>query len=156
MADGTGGQAESAGGQAGSVILLPVHPRYADLIASGEKRVEFRRCNFARNITSVVIYSTSPDQKVVGVCEVEQVIRSTPSALWKEHGKVAGITREALFGYLKGVRDATAIVLRNFHWFVPDLRLPMLGIERAPQSFQYLRPSAVAVLDRHKGQEASW
>ena len=148
--------ADETGGQEDSVILLPVHPQYADLIASGEKRVEFRRGNFARNINRVVIYSTSPDQKIMGVCEVDQVIRSTPSSLWKEHGKVAGITREALFGYLRGMRDATAIVLRNFHWFVPDLRLPMLGIERAPQSFQYLSPSAVAVLDRHKGQEASW
>ena len=147
---------EEAGGHADSVVLLSIHPQYVDLIARGEKRVEFRRSNFARNISRVVIYSTSPDQRIVGFCEVKQVVRSTPSALWKEHGKVAGIMREALFGYLKGMRDATAIVLSDFRWFVPGLRLPMLGIERAPQSFQYLSPSAVAVLDRHKGQEASW
>lgn len=147
---------EEAGGYADSVVLLSIHPQYVDLIARGEKRVEFRRSSFARNISRVVIYSTSPERRVVGFCEVKQVIRSTPSALWREHGKVAGITREALFGYLKGMRDATAIVLSDFHWFVPGLGLSMLGIERAPQSFQYLSPSAVAMLDRHKMQEASW
>ena len=148
--------AEDASGHADSVVLLSIHPQHVDLIARGEKRVEFRRGNFARNISRVVIYSTSPDRRIVGVCEVKQIVRSSPSALWKEYGKAAGITRMALLGYLKGMRDATAIVLGDFHGFASDLRLPMPGIERAPQSFQYLSPRTVAALERHKEPEAAW
>ncbi|MCE2499909.1 MAG: ASCH domain-containing protein [Dehalococcoidia bacterium] len=138
-----------AGGQhrqEGSVALLSIHPRYVDLIRKGEKSVEFRRRPFARIISHIVIYSTTPVKRLIGVCEVERVVRDTPAALWYDHGDKGGITREALFAYLEGLLTATAIVIRKFIPFTTEMYLPEIGIEHPPQSFQYLNDVAFTSL----------
>ena len=129
-----------------TVALLSVHPEYVDLIKKGGKRVEFRRRPFARTITHIVIYATSPVKKLVGVCEVERVIQDAPAALWARYGWGGGISRDALFRYLDGLMYGIAIVLRSFRSFVNLLDLSALGVERPPQSFRYLNKSVFADL----------
>lgn len=133
----------------GAVALLSIRPEYADLVCSGEKRVEFRRHNFKRDVTHVVLYSTSPVRRLVGMCEVSEVVRDTPDELWRNHSEWAGIEHEALLRYLEGVTAATALVLRPFRAFEGDVDLSVLGLERAPQSFQYLSHDDLALLSEH-------
>ena len=120
-----------------------------ELIKNGIKRVEFRRRAFARTITHIVIYATSPVKQLVGFCEVERVVRDTPAALWTQHGADGGIPRAALLRYLDGLTDAIAIVLRSFYPLTNELALPALGVVRPPQSYQYLPKSAFAALTKY-------
>ena len=133
----------------GAIALLSIHPEYVELIKNGIKRVEFRRRAFARTITHIVIYATSPVKQMVGFCEVERVVRDTPAALWTQHGAAGGITRAALLRYLDGLTAAIAILLRPFRPLANRLALTTLGVARPPQSFQYLTKSAFAALAKH-------
>ena len=132
-----------------TVVLLPIHPEYVDLIRDNTKRVEFRRTNFRRKIKYVIVYATSPEKKIVGYCEVSEVTRQSPEELWSAHGQNAGITRERLFSYLDGLTLATAIVIRKFHELGETLTLSAIGVSRAPQGFQYLDESVMDSLRLH-------
>jgi len=52
------------------VIALAINPVYAHAILSGKKTVEFRRNGVPTAIKNIVIYSTKPDQKLLGYCDV--------------------------------------------------------------------------------------
>ncbi len=122
----------------GAIALLPIHPRYVELIQNGAKRVEFRRRPFARAVSRIVVYSTAPVQRLAGFCEVEQVVIKPPATLWRTYKRAGGITREALLSYLEGLNTAVAIELRGFTPFSKLTALPEIGIQHPPQSFQYL------------------
>ena len=51
------------------IAFLPIKPIYANRILEGSKRYEFRRTRLRQDITHVVIYSTSPVKKIVGIAE---------------------------------------------------------------------------------------
>lgn len=134
----------------GDVALLSIHPAYVELIQNGVKRVEFRRNRLAREVSCVVIYATSPIKRIVGICEVEQVVRDTPHNLWANHGANGGISREALLKYLTQLALATAIIIRKFHPFADNLDLRAIGVKKEPQSFQYLNAGALFKLRQHE------
>ena len=54
-------------------VLLSIYPCYARKILSGEKRLEFRKAWPSSGVTSFVIYSTSPVQRIVGIARVTKV-----------------------------------------------------------------------------------
>ena len=60
--------------QDGKVVLLSIKPKYADLILTGSKQVEFRRSWAAQDVGLIVLYSSSPIQKIVGIVEVDSVV----------------------------------------------------------------------------------
>ena len=125
-------------GHGDAIALLSIRPKYAWLIRDGVKRVEFRRRPFARVVTHIIFYATSPVRRLVGFCEVEDVVSDTPASLWSQHGDYGGIDRETLLRYLDGLTSATAIVLRPFSPIKGNCDLWSLGVRRPPQSFHYL------------------
>lgn len=124
-----------------STALISIHPEHVAHILSGEKRIEFRRTWAARPVTRILIYSTAPEQRLVGIAAIENTVRETPRALWayaKPHGP--GITLEHLLKYFTGKRTGVALHLSG----VRRLKKPMALHEllprksRPPQSFRYL------------------
>lgn len=130
----------------GSVAVLSIHPEYARLIASGEKQVEFRRNGFSRPLTHVVVYSTSPESRLLGYFEVERISRGTPESLWESHNGHSGISRDRLFDYFGDEEEVTAIVIGSFHEFQETVTLEDLGITMPPRSFRYVGGEALARL----------
>lgn len=59
-------------------ILLSIHPEYVRQILAGTKKFEFRRSVAKRNVDRILIYSTSPEMKVVGSVSVLGVLKDTP------------------------------------------------------------------------------
>ncbi len=122
-----------------SVVLLPIKPKYADAILSGKKKVEFRKRAFKAGIRHVIIYSSSPEMKVVGWFEIENTEVGRPLTLWKKH-RLSG---EILYGdfskYYEGREQAVAIVIRSVQVLSKPITLNALkrGL-KAPQSFCYL------------------
>jgi predicted transcriptional regulator/adenylate kinase len=123
-----------------STVLLSLHPQHAQKILSGEKRLEFRRVWAKKPVATVVIYATVPVQRIVAIADVRKVHEGSASRLWalaKEIG--GGLSRRALYDYLKGRKTGFAIELINVRKCDPALD-PSLLINsfRPPQSFQYL------------------
>lgn len=126
--------------QASSTVLLSLHPRHAKKILSGEKRLEFRRVWAKKSVSSVVIYATSPMQRIVAVADVRQVHEGSPTKLWELAKAVGGgLPRRELYTYFKDRKTGYAVELENVRECNPALD-PARLIEnfRPPQSFQYL------------------
>lgn len=126
--------------QGGRAVLLSVKPKYSDLILSREKLVEFRRSWARDDIRLVVIYASSPQQRLVATVPVNEVVHASPSKLWeycRSHG--GGLTRRELYDYFSGKSKGYAVLLGK----VKRMRKPvdprsLLENFSPPQSFRYL------------------
>jgi len=121
-------------------VLLSIKPKYADLILAGSKRVEFRRSWAAQDVSIIVLYSSSPIQKIVGVVEVEDVVIASATSLWKtcvERG--GGLTRDELRTYLAGKSQGVGVLLGKVFKLAKHVE-PSEVISNfvPPQSFRYL------------------
>lgn len=129
------------------VALLSIHPRHADNILDGKKRVELRRVPISDDTSHVVIYATSPVREVVGWFEVDGVDRASCTAIWKAHGDTTGVTRQEFRDYFAGAGRACAIRVAQAHRLSRAVSLDTIpGVKRPPQSFQYLDPTSVSWL----------
>lgn len=125
-----------------NVIALAIHPKYAHAIISGEKKVEFRRNGVPRNITHILIYSTKPDQKIIGYCEVNDIVVATIQSLWKNFGKVGLINRDLFLSYYENYNQGTCYILKNPKKFKNPIPLNKCNLFKSPpQSFVYISSS---------------
>ena len=54
-------------------VLLSIKPEFAELIFKGTKKFEFRKSIFKNSeIKTVVVYASSPMQKVIGEFEIDR------------------------------------------------------------------------------------
>ena len=116
-------------------VLMSIRPVHAEAILSGEKTVELRRRrpSFSAG-TTVLIYSSSPQQRVQGMFESGGVISADPDGLWQLVSERAGVSREVFDSYFAGCEVAYAIEVTNPRRLPPSrLRL------RPPQSYLFLR-----------------
>lgn len=119
-------------------ILLSINPEYSSQILQGRKKYEFRRQVAKRKVDEILIYSTSPEMKIVGSVKVKSVIKNTPEKLWEETKDFAGISKEKFFSYFDGKNSAFAYKLGDVIKFNPPQKLIDYNIKVAPQSFIYL------------------
>ncbi len=64
-------------------VLLSIKPEFANKIFNGSKKFEFRRAIFKNpDIRKIVVYASSPVQKVIGEFEIEHIHRHDLVALW--------------------------------------------------------------------------
>jgi predicted transcriptional regulator len=122
-----------------SVVLLPIHPKYANSILDGTKRVEFRKQRFARDISHVVVYATTPLKQVLGYFEVSGIVEAAPKALWKKFRLVGGIGHDDFMDYFAERRRGIAIeVKRAWRCGQPKPLRSFLPGKYAPQGFAYV------------------
>jgi predicted transcriptional regulator len=123
-------------------ILLSIKPCFSELIKNGTKQVEIRRVWPVAPTTHVVIYESSPTQRIVAMAKVLGVEKMTPSRLWEHsRGMGPGLTRKEFMEYLNGKKFGFAVALEE----VSVLNEPILPRRIvtnfvAPQSFRYLTP----------------
>ena len=86
------------------IIILAINPIYARAILSGKKTVEFRRNGVPSNIQKIVIYSTKPDQEILGYCDVKECIVDSPDKLWQNYGNLGFISHEDFTKYYYGYK----------------------------------------------------
>lgn len=67
------------------VIVLSIKPIYAHAILSGKKTVEFRKNGIPTDIKRIVLYSSQPEQKIVGFFDVANCEIDHPSVLWEKY-----------------------------------------------------------------------
>lgn len=123
--------------------MLSVRPRYAEMLLSGEKTVELRRVRPRIGPGDfILLYASSPQCRVVGVCRVVRILAGAPGALWGEIGQLAAVSRPEYNRYFKDARRAIAIVVErplrmSGELTLRDLRKHAPGF-RPPRSFGYL------------------
>lgn len=66
-----------------SSMLLSIKPIYAKAILEGKKEYEFRKRRCKPGVNKIVFYSTTPESKVVGEAEIEDIIEGSPSKIWE-------------------------------------------------------------------------
>lgn len=139
------------------VVLISIRPEYAKKILIGEKRLEFRRRWTSKQVSCLVIYVTSPVQRIVAATHVEKVHWGSKNHLWElAKKKGGGISRRKLFAYLEGRSEGAAIELATVSNFSKGALKPsqVFGENfRPPQSFRYLSLDEVEKLNFYFGVE---
>lgn len=139
---------ESSPQLAGKAVLLSVKPRFANLITSGFKQVEFRRVWAKDHVPWMAIYSSAPVQQIVSIVEIEAVTVATERALWDLNVRRGGdLSRTELRHYFSGRTRGFALMLgRVLTPKSPINPAQLADTFRAPQSFRYLTDSEVGRL----------
>jgi predicted transcriptional regulator len=121
------------------IAFLPIKPIYADKIIAGEKLFEFRRTMIRKDISHLIIYSSSPVKKIIGIAKVKAIMVASPSATWERTKHAAGITRRLFREYFCGTSMSCTIEVGRV---IPlDRPIPPEQIEKnfkVPQSFSYV------------------
>lgn len=121
-----------------ATILLSIKPEYVKRIFSGEKKYEYRKHLSQESVDKIIVYSTDPEQKVVGEIEVTGTLQMSPTRLWEQTKRDAGISREKFRKYFKGCKAAFAYQLGETTMYEAPKELSDYGISQAPQSFVYI------------------
>ena len=121
-------------------VLLSIKPEFADKIFSGEKKYEYRKVIFAqKGVKTIVVYSTMPIGKIIGEFEIEEILQSDPSSIWKETKDFSGIKSSFFNEYFHGRSVAYAIKVKNATLYSePIIPTDIIDNFFAPQSFRYL------------------
>jgi len=91
------------------------------------------------NISNIVIYSTLPDQKIIGFCRVKDCVVASPEKLWENYKTLGAINETAFFNYYQGYSEGKCYILKNPCLFVRPIPLSKgTTISTPPQSFVYL------------------
>ena len=91
------------------VAVLSINPRFSKKILFGDKQVEFRKTKMSPTVSYIIIYSTSPEQKVTGFFEVTGFDEGNPAELWQRYSKVGGIEESDYWTYYNSKRKGFAI-----------------------------------------------
>ena len=119
-------------------IIISINPEHVENILTGRKKYEFRKIAAKQDISSIIIYETTPVKKIVAEAEILDVIMLPPEQLWEETKQSAGITKEFFDDYFKGRQIAYAYKLGKITVYNKPKRLVDFGVKSAPQSFVYV------------------
>lgn len=119
-------------------VLLSIKPEFANKIFNGTKKYEFRKSIFKRDVDKVVVYASSPVQRVIGEFTISDIICKDTEALWQMTKKHSGITKDFYDKYFANKEVAFAIKVGVVRKYAHPKHLSDFDIEYAPQSFAYL------------------
>lgn len=120
-------------------VLLSIKPEYAFKIFEGSKKYEFRKFIFKRkDIEKVIVYASSPVQKVIGEFEIADILYEETELLWQMTQQYSGISKEFYNQYFENRDHAFAIQVGNVKEYAHPKLLSDFNIDFAPQSFAYL------------------
>lgn len=120
-------------------VLLSIKPQFAVKIFDGTKKFEFRKSIFKNSkINTVVVYASSPMQKVIGEFTFDEIMEENPEVLWEKTKKHSGITKEFFDEYFFNREKAFAIRVKETNQYKTPMDLIDFDLNFAPQSFVYL------------------
>ncbi|MBB4635220.1 hypothetical protein [Longimicrobium terrae] len=127
-----------------TTVLLSVKPQFAEAILVGAKKFEFRRAVFRDpDVQRVVLYASSPVQRVVGEFTIQEIVHMDLKRLWEHTESDAGIEKEYFDEYFAGRDLGYAVAVGETRRYPEPLALDRhFGIQHPPQSFRYLSDSA--------------
>ena len=125
-------------------VLLSIKPEYAEKIFNGTKKYEFRRSVFKnQNVKTVVVYASSPVQRVIGEFEIEKILNYELRQLWDKTKEYSGISENFFFEYFNNKEKGYAIKIKQTKRYDKSLSIKDDFNATPPQSFMYLEECLV-------------
>lgn len=124
-------------------ILLSVKPKFAVQIIDGEKTIELRRKFPTEKVIGgyVIIYASSPLQKIIGYALIENVSFLAIDKIWHQYGKQSKVQKDSFYQYYHNLSHGFAVHLKQPISIKRQVNLKELkdryGIV-PPQSYRYL------------------
>ena len=119
--------------------MLSIKPEFADKIFNGSKKFEFRRSIFKnQNIKKVIVYASSPVQKVIGEFEIDQIINLELNALWEKTSRHSGISEDYFYQYFGDKEQGYAIKIKKVKKYKQPMCIKADFKLTPPQSFAYV------------------
>jgi predicted transcriptional regulator len=118
----------SVGGYAlGDGLLFSIKPKWAHQIVEGKKKVEIRK-KFDRRWEgrTIKIYSSSPDQCILGEATIDRVDTGSPASIWERYSAQTGCTPDEFTEYVGLAENICAIVLREVRPYKEWIPLSLL------------------------------
>jgi|SRR5690606_4421331 len=120
-------------------VLLSIKPEFAFKIFEGKKKFEFRKAIFKNpNVKTVVVYASSPVQRVIGEFEIDIILSSAPNEIWKQTKEHSGISEDFFYEYFADREIAHAIKIKKAKKYKQPLHLQDNYNVVPPQSYLYL------------------
>lgn len=120
------------------VLLISIKPEFAKKILSGEKTFEFRKKLPKEPVDTMLIYASSPVQRIIGYAHVDGIHTLPLSQLWERTKRGAGIDNGYFHEYFGWMREGSALALSSPVSLTRPVRLEEIGVRKAPQSFMYI------------------
>lgn len=121
-------------------VLLSIKPEFAYKIFDGTKKFEFRKSIFKNtNVREVVVYASSPVQKVIGEFAIADILNDDVETIWNETAHYSGITRNFYMSYFSNKDKAYAIKIGKTRRYRQARDLSDYNLNFAPQSFAYIK-----------------
>lgn len=131
-----------------TALLISVKPEFAEKIFTGNKRIELRKCSpKAKKGDLVIVYSTTPDKAVIGICKVSKIIKLSPKKMWQTHKNYLGIDKKRFDEYYENYELAIGIKLSSICPLSSKIQLTkirkILPGFQPPQTFKYFNKPQV-------------
>ncbi|EOU1571268.1 hypothetical protein ACHM17_08180 [Clostridium perfringens] len=119
--------------------LISIKPKYVEEIINKNKKYEYRKSIFKKDIDKVYIYSTRPNKQIVGYFKYSGYLNGAPEEIWKITKDFSGIDEISYYKYFNNKKCAYAIKIEELHIFKEPID-PKRKINKfvAPQSYIYL------------------
>jgi predicted transcriptional regulator len=119
-------------------VVLSIKPEFANKIFDGTKKFEFRKAIFKnQNIKTILVYSSSPVQKVIGEFQVGRIFNDDLAALWELTKEHSGITEDYFYKYFAEREKGFAIQIKSKTKYTNPKCLRADYNLHPPQSFTY-------------------
>lgn len=108
----------------------------------GGKRIEFRKrlFNNTNKIESVYMYTTYPIKKIVGIFNIDSIVRGSPTDLWERFKNFSGMNKDEFFKYFGSETIIFTIKIKDVKPFNPPLDPNSLFSNfTPPRSFKYVK-----------------
>ncbi|OQX21154.1 MAG: hypothetical protein BWK75_03825 [Candidatus Altiarchaeales archaeon A3] len=121
------------------IAILSIKAKYVKEILNGNKKYEFRKASFKRDVRSILVYATKPVGRIVCMLQVGDIIEDYPKVLWRDFNKFSGMDKKEFFAYFGNRDKGTAIEIKSVMEFSeqinPNELIPNFV---APQSWSYI------------------
>lgn len=119
-------------------VVLSIKPEFADKIFDGSKKFEFRKVIFKNEkVKTIIVYCSSPVQKVIGEFEIEKIINHDIDTLWNITQNFSGITEQYFYQYFANKEQGFAIKIKKVKKYRNPRCLRKDYDLVPPQSFAY-------------------
>ena len=119
-------------------ILISINPEHVQNIIAGIKKYEYRKIAAKQDISSIIIYETTPIKRIVAEAEIVDVLELPPEELWEQTKNESGISKAFFDKYFYNRTVAFAYKLGEIKVYDTPKTLMDYGIKAAPQSFVYV------------------
>ena len=120
------------------VLLISIKPEFAEKILSGEKSFEFRKRLPKEPVNTMLIYASSPIQRIIGYAHVDGTLTLPLDELWEKTWEGAGITHEYFQKYFAQQEEGNALILSSPVTLSRSVKLEEINVRKAPQSYMYV------------------